>query len=335
MLAMVGIMPNRVDGATATLKVTCEELLEGRSNYLTIELSGNTHKIGGLQFFVQFDTDAFSVNNVTSLMSDTWQLDWKKKNNTQYGDGILCMIQDTSLTGMTDSEKNIITLNLGDKNAQAGQGYEFDITVIDICDESGNSIKTSISSESSEFNCTTGPQINISDDVKIEGFQISYTLGGLRTISAVEPEINGKEVVEYGNIYAIVRDGVVANDMYIGSKNNYVASYAATEAGILDYKFSDSETAINYVRTMSNNGSTSEALTQEYMIRAYAKLSDGSYLYSNAAKYSIFKVAKVLYDNSLMHNFAGHEYLYNDILTIVDSSYSDVDYNWNNAVITP
>ena len=335
MLASAGIMPSRVEAATATLKVDCEELLEGRSNYLTVELSGNTNKIGGLQFFVQFDTDAFSVNSVTSLMSDTWEMDWKEKSNSQYGDGVLCMIQDVSLTGMTDSEKNIVTLNIGDKNAQAEQEYEFDITVIDVCDEAGNTIKSSVSSESSKFTCTAGPEINISNDVKIEGFQISYTLGGLRTISSVEPKINGKEVVEYGNIYAIARDGVVANDMYIGSKSNYVASYAATKAGILDYKFSDSETAVNYVRTMSNNGGTTEALTHNYMIRAYAKLSDGSYLYSEVSDYSIFAVAKLLYDNSLMHNFAGHEYLYNDILTIVDSGYGKVDYNWNNSIITP
>lgn len=335
MLAMADIMPNKVYAATTALKISGEEFLKGSSNYLTIELNNNDKKIAGMEVFVEFDTDAFSVNNVKSMLSADWELDWKEKTGSKYGEGVHCMIQDTSLAGITDSNKSIIQINLGDKNAQVGKTYSFNITIIDVCDESGNSIKSSVSAESCKINCVTGPEIIISDDVKIEGFQISHTIGGLRTISSVEPEINGKEVVEYGNIYAIIRDGVVANDMYIGSKSNYVAHYVATEKGILNDKVSDSQTAVNYVRTMSNNGSTSEAFSQNYMIRAYARLSDGSYVYSSVAKYSIFGVAKVLYDNNMMKTFARHQYLYDNILTVVDSSYSEVKFNWKNNIITP
>ena len=335
MLASVSMMPDSVYAATATLKVNGAELMTGRGNYVTLDLTNNDRKIAGLQFFVQFDTEAFSVNNVTSLLSDTWELDWKLKTDSRYGTGILCMIQDSALNGITDANQSVIKLNLADKNAQEGKEYSFHVYVIDACDESGNSISTSIATESTNISCVKGPDINISDSINIEGFQISYTLGGLRTISSVEPTINGKEIVEYGNIYAIEKDGVSENDMYIGSKSNYVAEYAATELGTLDVRFSESQTAINYVRTMYENGGTSEALTQEYMIRAYAKLSDGSYVYSNVAKYSIFKVAKVLYDNRQMNTFEGHQYLYNDILKVVDSSYAEKDYNWNNVIIKP
>ena len=334
MLAMAGIMPQRAYAATATIKAN-GSLYTGLNSYITVDMSGNSNKIAGVQFFVEFDTEAFSVNDVTSALSDTWEIDWKQKTDTKYGTGILCMIQDSSLNGITDSAKKLVKIKLDDKNAQAGKEYSFNVYVVDVCDENGNSITSSFTAENTKMTCVEGADITISDDIKIEGFQISYTLGGLRTVSSVEPTINGKEVVEYGNIYAIEKENVTENDMYIGSTSNYVAQYVATELGILETKFSESDTAINYIRTMNENGTTSEALSQNYLIRAYAKLSDGSYVYSEAAEYSIFNVAKVLYDGQIMRTYEGHQYLYNDILKIVDSSYSEVAFNWNNVIITP
>lgn len=182
---------------------------------------------------------------------------------------------------------------------------------------------------------TDSIDVTISDQVNIEGFQISSVLKGIRTVSSVEPEIDGQKVTEFGNVYAIVRDGVTTKDMVIGSTNQYVAAYQATESGIIEDKFSDSATAVNYVRTMTNNGTTSDAFTQSYYIRGYAKLADGSYVYSKVAKYTIFNVAKILYDDVRMSTFAGHEYLYNEILKVVDSSYKEVDYNWSGIIVDP
>ena len=68
--------------------------------------------------------------------------------------------------------------------------------------------------------------------------------------------------------------------MTVDSTNKNVAVYQSTEKGISDEKFSESKTATNYVMTMTDNGTTSEALNQKYMIRGYAKLADGSYMYS-------------------------------------------------------
>lgn len=185
----------------------------------------------------------------------------------------------------------------------------------------------------SEIELIENPRITISDKLAIQGFQISHVLQGFRTVSTVEPEIDGQKVVEFGNIYALEVDGVSAGDMVTESTNKYVAAVKATENGIIDQKFSDSQTATNYVMTMTDNGTTSEALTQKYMVRAYAKLTDGSYVYSNVAEYSIFNVASVLYDNAMMNTNAGHEYLYNSILKVVDNSYKEVDYNWSSIVV--
>lgn len=177
--------------------------------------------------------------------------------------------------------------------------------------------------------------VTVVDEVKVEGFQISYVLEGLRTVLSVEPEINGQKVLEFGNIYALVRDDVTTADMVIGSESPYVAAYTATEKGILDRNYSESDTAINYVMTMTNNGATVEALQQNYMIRGYAKLEDGSYVYSDVSSYSIFNVAKLLYDNGKMSNAVGHDYLYNNILKVVDNSYAEIEFNWNNSIIKP
>lgn len=190
---------------------------------------------------------------------------------------------------------------------------------------------TAAPTEKATENDTSG--ITISDDVKVEGFQISNILEGLRTVSSVEPSINGKNVVEFGNIYAVDVDSVSDDDMYVGVENKFVAAVNSTSNGITDRQFSKSDTATNYVMTMTDNGKTVPALTQSYKIRAYAKLSDGTYLYSKVAKFSIFNVAKTLYDNSKMNTNAGHEYLYDNILKVVDSNYKKVDYDWSVIVV--
>lgn len=180
-----------------------------------------------------------------------------------------------------------------------------------------------------------GSDIVVSDSIRIEGFQISQTNWGLRTVSSVEPQINGKKVIEFGNVYAIKLGNVTENDMVIGNSNPNVKEYKATEEGITKSRFSDSATAINYVRTMTDNGTTKAAYTQEYMIRGYAKLADGSYVYSKVSSYSIFKVAKVLYENNMMSTYRAHDYIYHNILKIVNSNYQEVDYNWSNIVVKP
>lgn len=190
---------------------------------------------------------------------------------------------------------------------------------------------TAAPTEKATENDTSG--ITISDDVKVEGFQISNILEGLRTVSSVEPSINGKNVVEFGNIYAVDVDSVSDDDMYVGVENKFVAAVNSTSNGITDRQYSKSDTATNYVMTMTDNGKTVPALTQSYKIRAYAKLSDGTYLYSKVAKFSIFNVAKTLYDNSKMNTNAGHDYLYDNILKVVDSNYKKVDYDWSVIVV--
>ena len=184
----------------------------------------------------------------------------------------------------------------------------------------------------SEIKLFENTRLTVSDKLDVQGLQISHVLKGLRTISSVEPMIDEKKVVEFGNIYALSQNEVTADDMYVGSENNYVAVCKSTEQGVIKEKFSSSQTATNYVMTMSDNGTTKEAYDRIYFVRAYAKLEDGSYVYSNVYKYSIYNVAKQLYDNKLMSTFTGHQYLYNEILTVSNSEYKEVNYNWDSII---
>lgn len=65
--------------------------------------------------------------------------------------------------------------------------------------------------------------LNVSDDVSIRGYQISTTLGGIRVVSGVKPEINEKNVEKTGFVYALEKTGDVTNnisddEMYMGRK---------------------------------------------------------------------------------------------------------------------
>lgn len=85
--------------------------------------------------------------------------------------------------------------------------------------------------------------------------------------------------------------------------------------------------------TMVNNGYTSEAYSQRYIIRSDAILSDGSYVYSNIVEYSSYDVVSKLYNDIKMNTYEGHQYLYTDILTVVEPDYVEVDYNWGNTIV--
>ena len=189
-----------------------------------------------------------------------------------------------------------------------------------------------------EETTTNENTITISDKVNVEGYQISSVLGGSRVIGSVEPEINGKAVSKWGLVYAITEvDGntynVSDNDICVGSSSEYVASFESQSTGTLDVVMGNSQTATYFVRTMLFSSFTKNEFTAKYRVRAYALMEDGSYLYSNAYSYTVYNISNTLYQNVLMNNFAGHEYLYKNILTVVDPSYSEVEYNWKNTIV--
>ena len=183
-------------------------------------------------------------------------------------------------------------------------------------------------------------EITTHKDVKIEGFQISTTYEGIRIVGSVEPQINNQDVSTWGLIYGLYcvngsNTGITDKDMVMDSENVYVQGYESTSAGTLSSKLGESDTATYFCRTMKFGGNTAIVFSAQYKVRAYAKLADGSYVYSDIEDYSIYDIADLLYNQKLMNTYDGHVYLYENILKIVDSGYPEADYNWNNSVLKP
>jgi hypothetical protein len=207
-------------------------------------------------------------------------------------------------------------------------------------DENVTEKQTEVTTEAPTETPTTADSktITISDKVGIEGYQISTTFGGSRVVGSVEPVINGNNVYKWGFVYAVdsidgQSFGVTDEDMYVGSTNKYVVSLDSTPIGTSETVLGDSTTATYFVRTTLFATNTAKEYTTEYKVRAYAVLGDGSYVYSNVYSYSVYKICDKLYQNKLMNTSSAHDYLYNNILTVVNPAYKEVDYNWSSIVV--
>lgn len=189
--------------------------------------------------------------------------------------------------------------------------------------------------------------IKVSDDIHVTGYQMTSSLDGIdgsmgfRVVYQAEPTIEGQKATEVGLVYGLVYgdNPITASDVVYDSDSEYVKSYKATEAGKLDTVMGDSKTASYYVRTMScaladqpNNVSTT-AYTTKYYVRAYAKLSDGSIVYSNATSYTVYDIADYIYQNQLVSNYRTYEHLYNKVLKYVNSSYKEGEYSWGSIIV--
>lgn len=180
-------------------------------------------------------------------------------------------------------------------------------------------------------------EIPISDKVTIEGYQISTVLQGSRVIGAVEPEIDTKKVKEWGFVYAISSANgtdfhISDTEMFVGSDNIYVKSYGSTSIGTLNPVMENKDSQIYFVRTTMFTAFNEPEYTSKYKVRAYALLEDGTYRYSKIYSYSIYGISSTLYQNNKMNNYASHQYLYSNILKVVNPTYKEVDYNWNSII---
>ena len=174
----------------------------------------------------------------------------------------------------------------------------------------------------------------VSDDVSIRGYQISTTLGGIRVVSGVKPEINEKNVEKTGFVYALEKTGDVTNnisddEMYVGNENDYIKSFESTQNGLMGYK--DGEN--NYVMTMLFEKNNSQEFSTKYKVRAYAVLSDGTYVYGKVHSYSIYNIAEAMYENKLMKTASGHDYLYDSIISVVELSYKKINFKKTGSIV--
>jgi hypothetical protein len=168
--------------------------------------------------------------------------------------------------------------------------------------------------------------------VQMLGYQLSTTKEGYRVIGAVEPQIGGKRVKSYGVVYAIRNlfgtesTGIQEEDMVVGSSNTYIRSFEATPQATLNTRYSESSTAINFAQLMSFGRKNAKAFNTVYATRVYAELEDGTYVYSNMMQTSVAYLADYLYSRRMMKNYTAHNYLYEQILKVVNPNYEEIAF---------
>ncbi|WP_302669223.1 CARDB domain-containing protein [Eubacterium sp. AF15-50] len=176
--------------------------------------------------------------------------------------------------------------------------------------------------------------------ISINGYQISSIVEGYRTIytlsdSKSQVAVNSDGSAKVGLIYGI-GDSVsnADTDLVIGNVGGNIINSSASITGKSDINYSKDSSDQSYVMTMKFGDGVSAAFyNAKIYIRAYAQLKDGSYIYSNAKSLTIYKLADYLYKNIMMSNAQGHSYLYDSILSVTNSSYKEVSYDWNHAIV--
>ena len=122
----------------------------------------------------------------------------------------------------------------------------------------------------------------IEGGIEINGYQISATAEGMRTIYSVDSEIDGKTVVSSGIVYSLA-DYAEESELYVGSSSEYVCSFASTSSGVTSIIFADSDLATSYAMTMKFAANTAEEFNAKWRICAYAELSM-EHMYTQTSK---------------------------------------------------
>ncbi len=193
----------------------------------------------------------------------------------------------------------------------------------------------------------TEPAVQESDELDITGYQMSATVNGqidnigFRNVFQFEPTIMGETITERGLVFGLktidqTPTGITADDVYVGNSSEYVQSYAAGAAAKVDYQYGDSKTADYYAMTMTNETTVDHALYRsQFIVRAYVQTAGGGYIYSKPYEYTYYNVADYLYQHNLFSNEITHNSIYNNVLNYSGHPYTEIDFNWGNAVVKP
>lgn len=162
----------------------------------------------------------------------------------------------------------------------------------------------------------------IDGGIEINGFQINASAKGMRTVYSVDSQINGLDVVSSGIEYSLLD--------FAKESDAYVKNIESTEShGRMPIVCSESDIAKSYAMTMEFVNQSPLEWTTTWKIRAYAKLSDGTYVYTNAITYKIYNIADELYQKCSSSNETAHRSLFDNILSKVDKNYEEIKFQSN------
>lgn len=296
---------------------------------ITIELDA-IKEIGGIKIYWEA---AAAKNYMIEVSEDgtNWNTAFTRKNGTGgagYGDENRDSgLEAVSFEGVYDAKYIKIT------GIERLTGYGYSIYEVKLYGRGPDQSKEGEfeTTEPVTENTTTGNEIIISDGVELNGYQVSAAVKGMRTIYSVEPIIDGKEVVSRGLVYAL--EGYAEEkDMYYDSKSAYVKAFHA-KVGKIDKNVSSSETAESYAMTVKFGAFTEKEYNSVWMVRVFAQLSDGTYVYSDVETYSAYTIADYLYTSQQMPSLQGHNYLFDEILSIVNKNYVRIEYDVKNTIV--
>lgn len=290
------------------------------SSYNDFSMKVNT--ASGEAWGIQMKTQEMSVEagktyickvNVNSNVSTTSQIRFKEDKTQTETFKSLNAGSNTFELQFTASDTAQIFFDLG----LAPVGLEFTVT--------------SFSLEKVEEETTEAPTTaeNTSAKLEINGYQISTTVEGYRVVYSLSD--TKSEVASVGMVYGLDNYST-ESEMVVGSTNSTVYSMEATEAGKLSDCYSSMTNAQSYAMTMEFV-KTAEFFNQKVNVRAYAKLNTGEYIYSDVCQLVVYDVADYLYQNNLMNTVSGHNYLFDEILTLVNPSYESLDYKFSNSLV--
>ena len=182
-------------------------------------------------------------------------------------------------------------------------------------------------------------------NVKLEGYQINTNTAkgavsefnpSYRVMSSADQVILGSDnklhgVKGFGTIYGLKSRVASASDMTVDSANKNVYTYEATSMGIYEtglfgmsnIKTEDTKRTY-WALTFKHLNYSYAALVSNYVLRAYAILDNGEIVYDNdsfgfgESDVNIYNIATNLYEGKKMPNKAAHEFLFNNVISIVD-----------------
>ena len=182
-------------------------------------------------------------------------------------------------------------------------------------------------------------------NVKLEGYQINTNTAkgavsefnpSYRVMSSADQVILGSDnklhgVKGFGTIYGLKSRVARASDMTVDSANKNVYTYEATSMGIYEtglfgmsnIKTEDTKRTY-WALTFKHLNYSYAALVSNYVLRAYAILDNGEIVYDNdsfgfgESDVNIYNIATNLYEGKKMPNKAAHEFLFNNVISIVD-----------------
>lgn len=170
--------------------------------------------------------------------------------------------------------------------------------------------------------------VKTSTSIEISGYQISYTYEGYRTLYSIDdPE---DEIESVGMIYGMEQTCEIEN-MVIDGEGVY--AYEATDKGKSLLNLLGKDTSTTYAMTMKFAAKTAEYYCSKIYVRAYAKLKEGGYIYSDVKQFTVYSLAQQLYQGQMMSNIQGHNFLYTDILHIVNNEYIETEYDYSKIFV--